>query len=147
MGANAKPPGAGEDWFEVRNFKRYVQRLGQNDTTTNDGLPLGVSLATVYEDWLKYLFNSGEEAFINDSNIPDDVWERRLCVFVCPNGWTEAEKANVQKIVHKARCVEYDGHVRFARESEATLHYCLYHGLAEELTKPVSSFSLPVSEP
>ncbi|KAG2007435.1 hypothetical protein CC2G_015129 [Coprinopsis cinerea AmutBmut pab1-1] len=136
MGANAKPPGPGEDWVVVKNFKTFVTTLGSDDTS-NESLPPGVTLARVYEDWLKFLFDAGSEAFVEQFDVPGDVWERRMCVFISPNEWGKAEQANVRKIIHRAGCIEYDEHVRFTRESEATLHYCLYHGLADQLTAPV----------
>jgi hypothetical protein len=146
MGANAKPPGPGEDWVEVRDFKRHVLKLGSGDSSNIGSLPPGVSLARVYEDWLKFLFEAGSEPFNEVFEVPDQVWERRMCVFVAPNGWSESEKANVRKIIHQAGCVEYDHHVRFARESEATLHFCLYHGLANDLTKPVRFYLVNLSQ-
>ncbi|KAF7761880.1 hypothetical protein Agabi119p4_9872 [Agaricus bisporus var. burnettii] len=142
FGANAREPGPRDDWVFVEAFKRHVNRLGSNDVSDLDRsdldpFPKGVTLTTIYEDWLRYLFSAGAASFRAKNSIPGELWKRRLFVFVAPNGWNEPEKANVRKLIHRAGGVEYDAHVRFARESEATLHYCLAHGLANELTEPV----------
>jgi hypothetical protein len=142
FGANASEPKAHDNWVLVEAFKRHVNRLGSNDIpdsniTELEPLPKGVTLNKVYEDWLRFLFSAGEASFRAKHSVPEELWRERLFVFVAPNGWNEPEHANVRKLIHRAGGVHHDSHIRFARESEATLHYCLYHGLADKLTKPV----------
>ncbi|KAH6874098.1 hypothetical protein BKA70DRAFT_1129379 [Coprinopsis sp. MPI-PUGE-AT-0042] len=141
-GANARGARPRDDWVLVQAFKRHVNRLGSNDVSdldrsSLDPFPPGVTLTTIYEDWLRYLFSAGAASFRAKNSISGELWKRRLFVFVAPNGWNEPEQANVRRLIHRAGGVEYDDHVRFARESEATLHYCLSHGLGTELTTPV----------
>jgi hypothetical protein len=141
-GYNAARPGRRDrKWVLVEFFKRHVNSLGSNDVSyvdrgNLDPLPDGVTLHQIYKDWITYLFDLGSQSFRAANAVPDALWKQRLCVFVAPNGWNEPEQANVRGLIHQAKCVEDPSYVRFARESEADLHYGLFLGL-DRLSLPV----------
>ncbi|KAF7761879.1 hypothetical protein Agabi119p4_9871 [Agaricus bisporus var. burnettii] len=145
-GENARRPGRRDKkWVLVESFKRQVNSLESNDVSDLDRgdfdpFPQGVTLRDIYRDWVAFLFNAGSKAFLESKNGTDvhaDLWRKRICVFVVPNGWNEPEQAHLRELLHEAKCVEDCNNIRFARESEADLHYGLFLGF-EKLTRPVN---------
>ncbi|KAH6874100.1 hypothetical protein BKA70DRAFT_264413 [Coprinopsis sp. MPI-PUGE-AT-0042] len=145
-GENARRPGRKDKkWVLVESFKRHVNSLGSNDVSDLDRgdfdpFPPGVTLRDIYRDWISFLFSAASKAFLESRNGVDvdaDLWRKRICVFVVPNGWNEPEQAHLGELLHQAKCVEDCNNIRFARESEADLHYGLFLGF-EKLTRPVN---------
>ncbi|KAH6905766.1 hypothetical protein BKA70DRAFT_1564558 [Coprinopsis sp. MPI-PUGE-AT-0042] len=145
-GANAREPGRNDKkkWVLVKSFKRHVNSLDSITVPDPDraellSFPPGVTLRGIYKDWTSFLFSAASKAFLesrNDAAVDADLWRKRICVFVVPNGWTESQHAYLRELLRDAGCVEDCNNVRFARESEADLHYGLFLGL-EMLTRPV----------
>ncbi|KDQ53847.1 hypothetical protein JAAARDRAFT_80474 [Jaapia argillacea MUCL 33604] len=111
----------------VAGFKRKVLQLWSADQA-NDIIP-GHSIASVYEDWIRFLFLRAKEVFEKNKRGSDreNDWKERLLIFAIPNSWTLTEQTILRDTIVAAGCVEDKNNVRFVTESDAVLHHLIHN--------------------
>ncbi|KAK0222690.1 hypothetical protein EDD85DRAFT_1028139 [Armillaria nabsnona] len=104
-------------------------------------LPSFKALTQVFSDFYTYLFQY-TKAFILETHQGAQAFWNSLedyieFVLSHPNGWQGAEQAKMRKALIDAGIVpdSDEGHtrVRFVTEGEASLHFCIRHGLASHI--------------
>ncbi|SJL14073.1 uncharacterized protein ARMOST_17528 [Armillaria ostoyae] len=104
-------------------------------------LPSFKALTQVFSDFYAYLFQCTKSFILETHQGAQVFWssvqDHIEFVLSHPNGWQGAEKAKMRQALIDARLVpdSEEGHarVRFVTEGEASLHFCIRHGLASHI--------------
>lgn len=95
-------------------------------------LPLGVSLATIYTDFLGYLLQHTQVYFENHVIEGSKAWKacspNMLIVLTHPNGWSIREQSFLTKALRNVGHEYQTCEIKFVTESEASVHFCMFHG-------------------
>ncbi|KDQ61248.1 hypothetical protein JAAARDRAFT_77233 [Jaapia argillacea MUCL 33604] len=112
----------------VAHFKRLVQGLWTPDSQQH--IIPGISIASVYEHWIRFLFKRAKEVYDEKKRASDPGvdWNERLLVFPIPNGWTSIEETLLRETILAAGCVADKKNISFVAESDAVLHYLIKKG-------------------
>lgn len=104
-------------------------------------LPGDKTVTDVFGDFLRYLYNC-TKMYVQDTHLPngDALWESVAndiqYVISHPNGWEGTQQVQMRIAAVAADLIPNTnkGHarVRFITEGEASLHFCLMHGLSTE---------------
>jgi hypothetical protein len=105
------------------------------DTVTHaeiPSLPHGVTLAQIYADFLKFIFQSTRDFFQENNPNGSEIWNRvqnRIIIVLCtPNGWDASQQAFLRDAAVMGGLVDTNNaHLRldFVTEGEASVHYAL----------------------
>jgi hypothetical protein len=97
-------------------------------------LPEGVSLTTVYTDFLRYLFEHTQDFFQKNTPNGTGIWNRLrssiVIILAIPNGWDTTQQGFLRKVAIQAGLVSGDDadlRLEFVTESEASVHFALAH--------------------
>lgn len=95
-------------------------------------LPFGVSLATIYTDFLGYLLRHTQSYFedhiIDGSKIWTELGPNMVVVLAHPNGWAIREQNFLREAMRDVKW-SYNGscQISFVTEGEASIHFCMSH--------------------
>lgn len=103
-------------------------------------LPRGKTVTDVFADFLVYLVHCARQYIIETHPSGDSLWAsvqgQIEVVLTHPNGWEGPQQAQMRQAAILASIVpdKPNGHerVHFVTEGEASLHYCIDSGLAED---------------
>ena len=106
-------------------------------------LPFGKSVEDVFGDFLAYIYGCIEDYFKTSRAHGQSMWDsfddRITFVLTHPNGYEVREQALMRKAAVKGKLVPNEEvaktRVQLVTEGEASLHYCLDSGLADEALK------------
>ncbi|KAJ7578246.1 hypothetical protein C8J56DRAFT_969497 [Mycena floridula] len=135
-----------KNWFLAEWFKlelRPKSTLPVNAARRNL-LPPGKTIVQVFADFLGYLFRCAK-IYIQEScpnglefwaTIANDI----EFVLTHPNGWEGAQQNQMRQAAALAGIIpnsdDGQARIRFVTEGEASLHFCIHHGLAGYTSKP-----------
>ena len=106
-------------------------------------LPPNKTVLQVFADFLRYL-NQCTRSYIQETHANGScLWEslehQIAYVLTHPNGWEGAQQSEMRRAAVIAGLVpdteEGRSRVSFVTEGEASLNYCIQHGLISEMTK------------
>ena len=106
-------------------------------------LPIGKDAVSILADFLQYLFSHTKQFILethpNGASLWNSFSDRITFVLSHPNGWEGPQQGKMRQAAVKAGLVPDDetGHarIRFVTEGEASMHYCIEHGLRESCQK------------
>ncbi|KAF8695747.1 ATP binding, partial [Rhizoctonia solani] len=138
-----------EHWKLARHFKLHLhpEAMKNKHNLHAQPLPAGVSLLTIYTDFMVYLMQHTKSYF--ESRIIDGqkVWEEHhndmTIVLAHPNGWGVKEQNFLRQAAIAANYVPSSkaiSQVRFVSEAEASVHFCMFHGDLHNRLKPDTTF-------
>ncbi|KAK0471593.1 hypothetical protein IW261DRAFT_1571885 [Armillaria novae-zelandiae] len=132
-----------EGWAKYSEFKLHLRPV----IKTEDGiksefdveihnniapLPPGKDVVDVFADFFKYLFQCAK-TFIMESHQNGHI----EFILTHPNGWEGEQQSRMRRAVVQAGLVTDDdtrhAHVNFVTEGEASLHFCIHHGLSSHI--------------
>lgn len=103
-------------------------------------LPDGVTVETIYSDFLRYILAHTRVHFTLRTTDGEKIWRQLIdsaeFVIAHPNAWGFREQSVLRRATVRADFVsnkEAETRVRFVSEGEASVHFCMFHGnLAEK---------------
>ncbi|KAK0448956.1 uncharacterized protein EV420DRAFT_1313075 [Desarmillaria tabescens] len=124
--------------------KKYLNKLRPqviDSPQIKTKLPSFKALTQVFADFYAYLFQCTKTFILETHQSAQVFWSSVVdnieFVLSHPNGWQGAEQAKMRQAMIDARLVPNsdEGHtrVRFVTEGEASLHFCIRHGLASHI--------------
>ncbi|TFK50898.1 hypothetical protein OE88DRAFT_1808443 [Heliocybe sulcata] len=135
------------EWIRVEWFKLHLRpkNLYASDITDEciPPLPVNIAITDILADYLSFLFECAKE-YIRTSHAAGDALLRSLegsndFVLGHPNGWGGLEEQRVRESAVQARLVPNmqaaRDRIQFVTEGEASLYYCLEHGLSSDALK------------
>ncbi|KAF8603201.1 hypothetical protein BDV93DRAFT_493856 [Ceratobasidium sp. AG-I] len=132
-----------EGWALAQYFKLHLhpQSMRAQDNITLCPLPFGVSLATIYTDFLDYLLQHTQSYFedhvIDGSKIWRELGPNMVVVLAHPNGWAIREQNFLREAMRNVKW-SYGGscHISFVTEGEASVHFCMSHSNMDSALHP-----------
>ncbi|KAJ7578245.1 hypothetical protein C8J56DRAFT_969491 [Mycena floridula] len=129
-------------WFKLHLRPRNVQ--GYQIGSLIPSLPPGKTVVQVFADFLKYLFHCAkiyiQESYPNGLDFWATIEDNIDFVLTHPNGWGGAQQAQMRQAAELAGIIPNSGdgqaRIRFVTEGEASLHFCIHHGLAGYASRP-----------
>jgi len=132
--------------LSLRRFKVHMRPKALEEAQkeyTVSPLPFGKSVEDVFGDFLAYIYGCIEDYFKTSRAHGESMWEsfddRVTFVLTHPNGYEVREQALMRKAAVKGGLVPSEEaaktRVQLVTEGEASLHYCLDSGLADEALK------------
>ncbi|EUC57638.1 heat shock 70 kDa protein 12A [Rhizoctonia solani AG-3 Rhs1AP] len=134
-----------EQWQLTRHFKLHLHpdAMKHRHHLCPQPLPVGVTLLTIYTDFLAYLLKHikyfFESRIINGQKVWKDHHQDMTIVFTHPNGWGLKEKGFLRLAAIAASYVpssKATSQIRFVSETEASVHSCLFHNDLYRRLKP-----------
>jgi hypothetical protein len=105
------------------------------DFTNCKALPPGVTVETIYSDFLQYLLKNTKAFFETRTPNGATIWLQLIddaeFVIAHPNAWGLREQHVLRRAAIRADYVpvaQADSRVRFVSEGEASVHFCIVHG-------------------
>ncbi|KAJ1299868.1 hypothetical protein OPQ81_002662 [Rhizoctonia solani] len=138
-----------EQWQLARHFKLHLHpnALKHENNIRIEPLPTGVSLLSIYTDFMAYLLKHTREYFesriIDGQRIWADYHEDMTVVLAHPNGWGLKEQTFLRQAAIAANYVassKATSHIRFVSEAEASVHFCMLYGDLHNRLKPSTTF-------
>ncbi|KAK0448953.1 uncharacterized protein EV420DRAFT_1566351 [Desarmillaria tabescens] len=130
-----------ESWFKCSGFKlhlrsnldRYYRSAISTQATDFPPLPPDKDAVSVFADFFKYLFECAKtyilethpSATIFWSSVEDSI----EFILSHPNNWEGRDQANMRRAA-----LPGEERVHFVTEGEASLHFCIHHGLSSFIT-------------
>ncbi|CCO36664.1 hypothetical protein BN14_10806 [Rhizoctonia solani AG-1 IB] len=113
-------------WKLVRHFPQQLYRPSlQEHLPKREELPAGLSLKTVYADYIKYLMNHTRQYFFDFSLDGEIVWSRysndMTIAFTVPYSWSFREQGFLRDAFLEAQ-PEFRGSFRFVDQGEAMIY-------------------------
>jgi hypothetical protein len=119
-----------------------VHNLGIHDPKIDCGrcnefeaLPQGVTVETIYSDFLRYLLKNTRAFFETRTPNGATVWQQLIdaaeFVIAHPNAWGLREQYVLRRAAVRADYLSFiqaDYRIRFVSEGEASVHFCIVHG-------------------
>ncbi|CAE6466496.1 unnamed protein product [Rhizoctonia solani] len=138
-----------EQWQLARHFKLHLhpEAMKHKHNLRAQPLPAGVTLLTIYTDFMVYLLEHTKDFF--ESRIIDGqkVWEDHhkdmTIVLAHPNGWGVKEQNFLRQAAIAANYVPSSkaiSQIRFVSEAEASVHFCMFHADLHNRLKPNTTF-------
>ncbi|CAE6366755.1 unnamed protein product, partial [Rhizoctonia solani] len=138
-----------EHWKLARHFKLHLhpQAMKDKHNLRTQPLPDGVSLLTIYTDFMVYLMKHTKNYFESRTIDGQEVWEElhkdMTIVLTHPNGWGVKEQNFLRQAAIAANYVPSSkaiSHIRFVSEAEASVHFCVFDGDLHNRLKPNTTF-------
>ncbi|KAF8603212.1 hypothetical protein BDV93DRAFT_544894 [Ceratobasidium sp. AG-I] len=132
-----------EGWSLAQFFKLHLHphSIKAQDNLSLQPLPLGISLAKIYTDFLGYLLQHTQAFFeahiIEGHSIWQEYSPNMLVVLTHPNGWTIREQHFLRQSLRNVQS-NYSSSCRvwFVTEAEASVHFCMFHSDMESYQLP-----------
>jgi hypothetical protein len=140
--AKARSQAEEEHWQIAEYFKLHLHPASMRAKHSIEvpPLPNGVSLSTVYADFLRYLFNHTKSFFELHEIDGAKLWERLAgmgrieIVLAHPNGWTEVEQTFLRQAAVNAGMGSTKDTVHMVNEAEASVHFLMFQeGMASRV--------------
>ena len=120
-------------------FKLHLRHDGLQESDLKP-LPPGKTVVDVIADFLAYLFKCAKTYIVETHPNGESLWksigDRVDVVLSHPNGWEGVQQSQMRRAAVMAGLVPDTpaGHARvnFVTEGEASLHYCIDSGLADQ---------------
>ncbi|KAK0434118.1 hypothetical protein EV421DRAFT_2039821 [Armillaria borealis] len=135
-----------DGWVKYSEFKLHLRPIvkSEPDTAIHDSvpsLPPGKDIVSVFSDFFRYLFECGKKFILESHQTGTTFWEsiENQIEFVLshPNGWEGEQQGKMREAAVRAGLVpdndEGYGRVHFVTEGEASLHFCIHHGLSSHV--------------
>ena len=127
-------------------FKLHLRPKTKSAAYVTDkilALPKGKTAIDVFADFLRYLYQCAqkyiEETYPNGVSLLENLRPTSEFVLAHPNGWEGAQQSMMRRAAVTAGLIPDSaaGHARlsFVTEGEASLHFCIQHGLTNEAIK------------
>jgi len=138
-----------EEWQLARHFKLHLhpEAMKQRHNLKVQPLPTGISLQTIYTDFMVYLMKHTQEFFesriLDGGKVWDELHKDMTIVIAHPNGWTVKEQNFLRKAAVAARYTsEAKAHaqIHFVSEAEASVHFCMFHSDLHNRLNPNVNF-------
>ncbi|KAF8669464.1 ATP binding [Rhizoctonia solani] len=138
-----------EHWKLARHFKLHLhpEAMKNKHELHAQPLPDGVSLLTIYTDFLVYLMKHTKNYFESRIVEGQEIWEEHhkdmTIVLTHPNGWGVKEQNFLRQAAIAANYVPSSkaiSHIRFVSEAEASVHFCVFDGDLHNRLKPDTTF-------
>ncbi|KAK0448948.1 uncharacterized protein EV420DRAFT_1647225 [Desarmillaria tabescens] len=134
-----------EGWVKYSKFKLHLRPKWARTTEINEAivpLPPGKDIVEVFGDFYAYLVECTmtfiQESHQNGAYLLASVQDHIEFVLSHPNGWEGAQQRKLRRAAVYAGLIPDDdkGHERihFVTEGEASLHFCIDHGLSPYIT-------------
>ncbi|KAJ7578243.1 hypothetical protein C8J56DRAFT_969481 [Mycena floridula] len=136
-----------DKWFLAEWFKLHMRPASTAAYAIGPAIPAlppRKSVTQVFADFLAYLFRCAkiyiQEAHPNGLDFWGTVERDIDFVLTHPNGWEGAQQGMMRRAAVLACLIpdsdDGQARVRFVTEGEASLHFCIHHGLADYASKP-----------
>ncbi|KAK0448954.1 uncharacterized protein EV420DRAFT_1566356 [Desarmillaria tabescens] len=141
-----------EGWTKYSEFKLHLRPVikteggikSEFDVEMHNNIapfPLGKDLIAVFADFFKYLFQCAKTFIMESHQSAETFWnsvEGHIeFILTHPNGWEGEQQSRMRRAAVQAGLVADDdtGHARvhFVTEGEASLHFCIHHGLSSHI--------------
>ncbi|PBK65399.1 hypothetical protein ARMSODRAFT_1022208 [Armillaria solidipes] len=133
-----------ERWIKYVSFKLHLRPKSMLPPHMNENLPplpAGKDLVAIFADFYAYLFKCTKDFILESHQSAASFWgtvENTIeFVLTHPNGWEGQQQAQMWKAVVRARLIpendEGQARVHFVTEGEASLHFCINHGLSSQI--------------
>ncbi|KAH9940114.1 uncharacterized protein BXZ73DRAFT_43285 [Epithele typhae] len=127
------------EWFKLHLRPEHLD-AGEIKRDDLPPLPPGKSVVDVFADFLAYLFQCTKRYICETHSNGDSLWasleDRIEFVLSHPNGWEGAQQGKMRQAAVMAGLVPQtpagQARVHFITEGEASLHFCIQSGLANE---------------
>ncbi|KAF8751777.1 ATP binding [Rhizoctonia solani] len=138
-----------EHWKLARHFKLHLhpEAMKNKHELHAQPLPDGVSLLTIYTDFLVYLMKHTKNYFESRIVEGQEIWEEHhkdmTIVLTHPNGWGVKEQNFLRQAAIAANYVPSSkaiSHIRFVSEAEASVHFCVFDGDLHNRLMPDTTF-------
>ncbi len=104
-------------------------------------LPPGKGVVAVFADFFRYLFQCAKTFIMESHQSAETFWKsiegHIEFILTHPNGWEGEQQSRMRRAAVQAGLVTDDdtGHARvnFVTEGEASLHFCIHHGLSSHI--------------
>ncbi|PBK82171.1 hypothetical protein ARMGADRAFT_1171040 [Armillaria gallica] len=145
-----------EGWIKYSRFKLHLRPKWAYTQEINEAippLPPGKDIIEVFGDFYAYLiqctFTFIQESHQNGSELLSSCQDHVEYIISHPNGWEGTQQKKLRRAVVYAGIIPDDdkGHekIHFVTEGEASLHFCIDHGLSSYVrVSPISSTSYSV---
>ncbi|KAF9025803.1 hypothetical protein BDZ89DRAFT_1068051 [Hymenopellis radicata] len=128
------------DWFKCEGFKLHLRPETASDGTPLSPLPPGKAVLDLFTDFYAYVFDCAK-TFILESQASaatfwDSVKDEIDFVLTHPNGWEGIQQGRMRQAAVNAGLVTAERSqqaIRFVTEGEASLHFCISHGLSKHI--------------
>ncbi|KAK0471595.1 hypothetical protein IW261DRAFT_1511460 [Armillaria novae-zelandiae] len=135
-----------DGWAKYSEFKLHLRPIvkSESDTVIQDSvppLPPGKDIVSVFSDFFRYLFDCGKKFILESHQTGTTFWEsiedQIEFVLSHPNGWEGEQQQKMREAAVEAGLIPDDdkghGRVHFVTEGEASLHFCIHHGLSSHI--------------
>ncbi|CAG7852385.1 SubName: Full=Uncharacterized protein {ECO:0000313/EMBL:CCA68622.1} [Serendipita indica DSM 11827] len=129
-------------WFKLHLHPDEIAKLDDQpppyNASTNEleipPLPRGVSLKSVYVEFINYVFEATRLHFEDSTPNGKEIWSRLISsaavVFAIPNGWDTIQHEFLKEVAVDAGLFQnsddVEQRIEFVTESEAAVHYVLH---------------------
>ncbi len=137
------------DYYPLPGFTRFKLHLrptikrepGLATQNTIPPLPLGKDIVSVFSDFFRYLFECAKTFILESHQMGIAFWQslgnQTEFILSHPNGWEGEQQGKMREAAVRAGLVpntdEGHGRVHFVTEGEASLHFCIHHGLSTHI--------------
>jgi hypothetical protein len=129
-------------WKLAQHFKLHLHppTVGTRRPFSHDPLPFHIGLEKIYADFFRYVYTHTEKHFKQSQLQGTRIWQylaqKKKIEFVIahPNGWTPYEQAFLRRAAVNGGLTSSEdalAMVHMITEAEASVHYVLFHGGAE----------------
>ncbi|KAK0222701.1 hypothetical protein EDD85DRAFT_860799 [Armillaria nabsnona] len=141
-----------EGWVKYSEFKLHLRPVikteggikSEFDVEMHNSiapLPPGKDVVAVFADFFKYLFQCAKTFIMESHQSAETFWKsiegHIEFILTHPNGWEGEQQSRMRRAAVQAGLVTDDdtGHARvnFVTEGEASLHFCIHHGLSSHI--------------
>ncbi|PBK65406.1 hypothetical protein ARMSODRAFT_940350 [Armillaria solidipes] len=133
-----------EGWVKYSGFKLHLrpkQQYAPHISSNLPPLPPNKTVIQVFSDFYAYLFQCAKSFILETHQSALVFWnsveDHIEFILSHPNGWQGAQQSKMRQAVVDAGLVpdNEEGHARvqFVTEGEASLHFCIHHGLSSYL--------------
>ncbi|KAK0471591.1 hypothetical protein IW261DRAFT_1511451 [Armillaria novae-zelandiae] len=130
-----------EEWVKYSRFKLHMRPKWAHTKEINEAiapLPPGKDIVEVFGDFYAYLVDCTltfiQESHQNGADLLSSVQDRIEFILSHPNGWEGVQQKKLRRAAVYAGLIpdNVKGHERihFVTEGEASLHFCIDHGLS-----------------
>ncbi|PBK82153.1 hypothetical protein ARMGADRAFT_1019748 [Armillaria gallica] len=133
-----------EGWVKYLGFKLHLrpkQHYAPHISSNLPPLPPNKTLIQIFSDFYAYLFQCAKSFILETHQSALVFWnsveDHIEFILSHPNGWQGAQQSKMRQAIVDAGLVpdNEEGHARvqFVTEGEASLHFCIHHGLSSYL--------------
>ncbi|KAK0448949.1 uncharacterized protein EV420DRAFT_1566344, partial [Desarmillaria tabescens] len=133
-----------EGWVKYSGFKLHLspkQNYPPHISLNLPPLPPNKTVVQIFSDFYAYLFQCAKSFIVETHQSALLFWnsveDHVEFILSHPNGWQGAQQSQMRQAIVDAKLVpdndEGYARVQFVTEGEASLHFCIHHGLSSYL--------------